>query len=49
MQTPIEVEFLTEYGEVSRYKIQEVIEKGSYSVVCSAIDTHTREKVAIKK
>eukprot|EP01018_Ginkgo_biloba_P011017 Gb_40535 [translate_table: standard] len=44
-----EVEFFTEYGEANRYKIQEVIGKGSYGVVCSAIDTHTGEKVAIKK
>ena len=49
MQTPTEVEFFTEYCEASRYKIQEVIGKGSYGVVCSAIDTHTGEKVAIKK
>jgi len=48
-KTPTEVEFFTEYGEASRYKIQEVIGKGSYGVVCSAIDTHTGEKVAIKK
>ncbi|GLJ47031.1 hypothetical protein SUGI_0992890 [Cryptomeria japonica] len=44
-----ETEFFTEYGGASRYKIQEVIGKGSYGVVCSAIDTHTGEKVAIKK
>jgi mitogen-activated protein kinase 1/3 len=44
-----EIEFFTEYGGASRYKIQEVIGKGSYGVVCSAIDTHTGEKVAIKK
>uniref|UniRef100_A0A0D6QUY4 mitogen-activated protein kinase n=1 Tax=Araucaria cunninghamii TaxID=56994 RepID=A0A0D6QUY4_ARACU len=44
-----EAEFFTEYGGASRYKIQEVIGKGSYGVVCSAIDTHTAEKVAIKK
>ncbi|KAK7380082.1 hypothetical protein VNO78_32467 [Psophocarpus tetragonolobus] len=44
-----EVEFFTEYGEASRYEIQEVIGKGSYGVVCSALDTHTGEKVAIKK
>eukprot|EP00252_Welwitschia_mirabilis_P008684 TRINITY_DN2074_c0_g2_i3.p1 TRINITY_DN2074_c0_g2~~TRINITY_DN2074_c0_g2_i3.p1 ORF type:complete len:566 (-),score=109.09 TRINITY_DN2074_c0_g2_i3:390-2087(-) len=48
-KTPTEVEFFTEYGEASRYKIQEVIGKGSYGVVCSAVDTHTGEKVAIKK
>ncbi|KAJ7521205.1 hypothetical protein O6H91_19G042500 [Diphasiastrum complanatum] len=45
----VEAEFFTEYGEANRYKIQEVIGKGSYGVVCSAVDTHTGEKVAIKK
>lgn len=44
-----EVDFFTEYGEGSRYIIEEVIGKGSYGVVCSAIDTHAGEKVAIKK
>ncbi|KAG8386723.1 hypothetical protein BUALT_Bualt03G0178800 [Buddleja alternifolia] len=44
-----EMDFFSEYGDGSRYKIQEVIGKGSYGVVCSAIDTHTGEKVAIKK
>ncbi|KAG8370128.1 hypothetical protein BUALT_Bualt14G0085200 [Buddleja alternifolia] len=44
-----EVEFFTEYGEGSRYRIEEVIGKGSYGVVCSAYDTHLGEKVAIKK
>eukprot|EP01018_Ginkgo_biloba_P010925 Gb_12952 [translate_table: standard] len=48
-KTSAEVEFFTEYGEANRYKIQEVVGKGSYGVVCSAIDTHTGEKVAIKK
>ncbi|KAL3690605.1 hypothetical protein R1sor_016914 [Riccia sorocarpa] len=42
-------DFFTEYGEANRYQIQEVIGQGSYGVVCSAIDTHTGEKVAIKK
>ncbi|KAH1075607.1 hypothetical protein J1N35_027935 [Gossypium stocksii] len=45
----LEKEFFTEYGEASRYQVQEVIGKGSYGVVASAIDTHTGEKVAIKK
>ncbi|MCO5607857.1 hypothetical protein L7F22_062059 [Adiantum nelumboides] len=36
-------------GEGFRYQIQEVIGKGSYGVVCSAIDMHSGEKVAIKK
>ncbi|KAF3611328.1 hypothetical protein DY000_02050173 [Brassica cretica] len=48
-QVALETEFFTEYGEASRYQIQEVIGKGSYGVVASAIDTHTGEKVAIKK
>ncbi|GLJ31660.1 hypothetical protein SUGI_0636140 [Cryptomeria japonica] len=48
-KTAVEADFFTEYGEANRYKIQEVIGKGSYGVVCSAIDTHTGEKVAIKK
>lgn len=48
-QVALETEFFTEYGEASRYQIQEVIGKGSYGVVASAIDTHTCEKVAIKK
>nr|CAD1839205.1 unnamed protein product [Ananas comosus var. bracteatus] len=45
----LEMDFFTEYGDVNRFKIQEVIGKGSYGLVCSAIDTHTGEKVAIKK
>ncbi|KAL2943387.1 Mitogen-activated protein kinase 19 [Bienertia sinuspersici] len=44
-----ETEFFTDYGEANRYKILEVIGKGSYGVVCAAVDTHTGEKVAIKK
>ncbi|XWS22833.1 hypothetical protein CRYUN_Cryun29cG0069900 [Craigia yunnanensis] len=42
-------DFFTEYGEASQYEIKEVVGKGSYGVVASAIDTHTGEKVAIKK
>lgn len=42
-------DFFTEYGEASRYVLQEVIGKGSYGVVGAATDTHTGEKVAIKK
>ncbi|XP_031500238.1 mitogen-activated protein kinase 10-like [Nymphaea colorata] len=48
-KSTVEMDFFTEYGDANRYKIQEVIGKGSYGVVCSAIDTHTGEKVAIKK
>ncbi|XWS10823.1 hypothetical protein CRYUN_Cryun38cG0031100 [Craigia yunnanensis] len=44
-----EIDFFTEYGDANRYKILEVIGKGSYGVVCAALDTHTGEKVAIKK
>ncbi|CAF2101422.1 unnamed protein product [Brassica napus] len=44
-----EVDFFTEYGDANRYQTLEVIGKGSYGVVCAAIDTHTGEKVAIKK
>lgn len=42
-------EFFSEYGEANRYVIKEVIGKGSYGVVCSAYDSKTGEKVAIKK
>lgn len=49
MQDIKEVKFFTEYGDANRYKILEVIGKGSYGVVCAAIDTHTGGKVAIKK
>ncbi|KAK4414203.1 Mitogen-activated protein kinase [Sesamum alatum] len=45
----LETEFFTEYGEGSRYQVQEVVGKGSYGVVGSAVDTHTGERVAIKK
>ncbi|PUZ64758.1 hypothetical protein GQ55_3G168800 [Panicum hallii var. hallii] len=44
-----EMDFFSEYGDANRYKIQEIIGKGSYGVVCSAIDQQTGEKVAIKK
>lgn len=45
----LDKEFFTEYGEASQYDIQEVIGKGSYGIVASAIDTHSGERVAIKK
>uniref|UniRef100_A0A8R7TX13 mitogen-activated protein kinase n=2 Tax=Triticum urartu TaxID=4572 RepID=A0A8R7TX13_TRIUA len=41
--------FFTEYGEATRYEIGEVVGKGSYGVVAAAVDTHTGERVAIKK
>ncbi|KAJ8755704.1 hypothetical protein K2173_022690 [Erythroxylum novogranatense] len=44
-----DLDFFTEYGDANRYKILEIIGKGSYGVVCAATDTHTGEKVAIKK
>ena len=40
--------FFEEYG-VNRYQLVEVIGKGSYGVVASAIDSATGEMVAIKK
>ncbi|CAH1441854.1 unnamed protein product [Lactuca virosa] len=43
------VDCFTEYGEWSRYKLEEVIGTGSSGVVCSAFDTFVGEKVAIKK
>ncbi|KAL2546152.1 Mitogen-activated protein kinase [Forsythia ovata] len=45
----VDVDFFTQYGEGSRYRIEEVIGKGSYGVVYSAYDTHLGEKIAIKK
>ncbi|KAF3337551.1 Mitogen-activated protein kinase 12 [Carex littledalei] len=45
----LDMGFFTEYGEASRYEIQEVIGKGSYGVVAAAIDTRTGQQVAIKK
>ncbi|XP_072959637.1 mitogen-activated protein kinase 10-like [Typha angustifolia] len=45
----LEMDFFMEYGDANRYKIQEVIGKGSYGLVCSAIDVQNGEKVAIKK
>ena len=45
----LDKEFFTEYGEATQYEIQEVVGKGSYGVVASAVDTHTGERVAIKK
>ncbi|XP_057451084.1 mitogen-activated protein kinase 19-like [Lotus japonicus] len=44
-----EVDFFIEYSDANRYKILEVIGKGSYGVVCAAIDTHTGGMVVIKK
>ncbi|KAJ4981149.1 hypothetical protein NE237_031986 [Protea cynaroides] len=44
-----EMDFFSDYGDANRYKIQEVVGKGSYGLVCSAIDIHTGDKVAIKK
>ncbi|XP_042420571.1 mitogen-activated protein kinase 9-like [Zingiber officinale] len=48
-KSKLENEFFTEYSEGSRYHVQEVIGKGSYGVVGAAIDTHSGERVAIKK
>ncbi|MCO5589236.1 hypothetical protein L7F22_043202 [Adiantum nelumboides] len=45
----VKLDFFTEYGEANRYQVLEVIGKGSYGLVCAAVDTQTGEKVAIKK
>jgi hypothetical protein len=42
-------EFFTDYGEATRYSIKEVIGKGSYGVVCSAVDNYTGEKVRARR
>eukprot|EP00887_Chlorella_sp_A99_P007169 scaffold2.g7169.t1 len=42
-------EFFAEATESQRYRLTEVIGKGSYGVVASAVDQFTGEKVAIKK
>ncbi|MCO5587096.1 hypothetical protein L7F22_041042 [Adiantum nelumboides] len=43
------IKFFKEYSEANRYQILEVVGKGSYGVVCSAINTHAGKKAAIKK
>jgi mitogen-activated protein kinase 1/3 len=42
-------EFFSEFEDANRYSVHEVIGKGSYGVVCSATDTKTDKKVAVKK
>ena len=49
LQNLQDTDFFTEYGEANRYQIQEVVGKGSYGIVGSAIDTHTGKRVEIKK
>lgn len=49
LQSSPEREFFSGYTDSNRYRILEVVGKGSYGVVCSATDTQTGEKVAIKK
>ncbi|CAN6903664.1 unnamed protein product [Brassica oleracea var. botrytis] len=43
------MDLFTVYGDANRYRILEVIGKENYGVVYAAVDTHTGEKVAIKK
>jgi serine/threonine protein kinase len=38
-------DFFAECGEANRYSIREVIGKGSYGIVCSAVDNYTGERV----
>ena len=49
IQSSLDTEFFTKYGEANRYQIHTFVGKGSYGIVSSANDTHTGEKVAIKK
>lgn len=43
-------DFFTDSNEIKRYHVLEIIGKGSYGVVCSALDTQNQNsKVAIKK
>ena len=49
IQSSLDTEFFTEYGEANRYQIQEFVGKGSYGIVSSAIDTHTGDNLATKK
>ena len=44
-----ENEIFSEFEDANRYSVHEVIGKGSYGVVCSATDTKTDKKVAVKK
>ncbi|KAK6153990.1 hypothetical protein DH2020_013629 [Rehmannia glutinosa] len=48
-QSRLQTDFFTEHGAENRYQIQEVIGKGISGIVCSAVDIHTGEIVAIKK
>ncbi|KAK6127700.1 hypothetical protein DH2020_038540 [Rehmannia glutinosa] len=48
-QSRLQTDFFTEYEAENRYQIQEVIGKGISGIVCSAVDIHTGERVAIKK
>ena len=43
------IDFFSGYGDANRYHVLDMIGKGSYGVVCSAVDTLTGETVAIKK
>ncbi|WZY90946.1 hypothetical protein YC2023_047681 [Brassica napus] len=42
----LEMDFFSDYGDANRFKIQEVIGKGNYGVVGSAIDTLTGSTVS---
>jgi mitogen-activated protein kinase 1/3 len=42
----VQASFVTDYGEASRY---EVASKGSYVMVAAAVDTHSGNRIAIKK
>lgn len=40
-------DFFTECGESNRYQIKEIIGKGSYGVVCSALDKLTGDSPCV--
>ncbi|RWR86354.1 mitogen-activated protein kinase 10-like protein isoform X1 [Cinnamomum micranthum f. kanehirae] len=48
-QSEANMEFYTQYRDANRFMILKDIGKGTYGVVCSAIDTYTGQKVAIKR
>jgi serine/threonine protein kinase len=48
-QQPSQAEFFGNAPEGRKYRLLEIIGKGSYGLVASAIDLQTQQRVAIKK
>jgi mitogen-activated protein kinase 1/3 len=46
---PSQADFFGNAPEARKYRVLEIIGKGSYGLVASAIDLQTNQKVAIKK